>query len=230
MAKIQERLDMLQPYVIGIRYVEGVAFIDAILKEGWSVPKSNVISKHVDEQQPTYHLFYSEKEGIGIDELLDYVEKIINLNIERQLKQDFLKVKVDELKALFVKTPLIELKTLKFVLGKNNLIPDLTDGEDDLDISIDDPINDSIDEKNGEQPIHQEPIPQEQINQQPINHEVKINNKIRPNQSQQKNGIELPPKGKIELEIHDLPPEMTQGPCNCGPDEFCPKCMDEKGM
>jgi hypothetical protein len=42
--------------------------------------------------------------------------------------------------------------------------------------------------------------------------------------------VELPPKSKIELEVHDLPSEMTEGTCNCGSDEACPKCIDSKGL
>ena len=45
MSKIQERLNTLRPYVIGIRYVQGIQLVDAILKEGWTVPESQLIQK-----------------------------------------------------------------------------------------------------------------------------------------------------------------------------------------
>ena len=45
------------------------------------------------------------------------------------------------------------------------------------------------------------------------------------------NNIELPPKGNsIEVEVYELPEEMKEGECDCGPNEACPKCMDKKDL
>ena len=45
MSKIQEMLDSLQPYVVGIRYLNGIQIVDAVFKEGWNIPNSDVIKK-----------------------------------------------------------------------------------------------------------------------------------------------------------------------------------------
>ena len=87
MSQIQKRLNDLQPYVAGIRFVQSVAVVDVVFKEGWNIPESKTVHKEQSEQDPNYYLFYSEKEGIGFDELLDYVEGIIKINIEREVKQ-----------------------------------------------------------------------------------------------------------------------------------------------
>ena len=81
MSKIQERLNALRPYVIGIRYLQGIQLVDAILKEGWTVPNSQVIQKEKVDGEENYYMFFSENDDIDFDDLLDYVQEIINLNI-----------------------------------------------------------------------------------------------------------------------------------------------------
>lgn len=225
MSKIQNKLESLQPYVIGIRYIEGIPFIDVIFKEGWNVPKSEIIKRHINEENQNHYIFFSEKEGIGIDELLDFAEKIIGLNIEREKKHELLKLKVKELQKIFVDNSLSKLKTIKFTFGEEQLIPDIMESDNGLDIM------DEIEEQPEPEPEYKpiatpkvgeipEIIEAEDITPQPKT-KLKINDKPR---------VELPPKGKIEVEVHELPKNMTEGPCKCGPDEYCPKCMDEKGL
>ena len=72
MSKIQERLNALRPYVIGIRYLQGIQLVDAILKEGWTVPNSQVIQKEKVDGEENYYMFFSENDDIDIDDLLDY--------------------------------------------------------------------------------------------------------------------------------------------------------------
>jgi hypothetical protein len=214
MSQIQKRLNDLQPYVAGIRFIQGVPVVDVVFKEGWNIPDSKTVFKEVSEKDPNYYLFYTEKEGVGFDELLDYVEGIININIEREVKQELLKVKVKELQIVFRENPLEKLKTLKFVLGKENLVPDLMSEDFSVDLGI-------------TQPVKSEPLQSNDTN--------KIEQDRAPIKNRPKkpglNEIELPPKnGKVELEVHELPSEMTEGDCNCGENEACPKCMDRKGL
>jgi hypothetical protein len=54
MSKIQERLNLLRPYVIGIRYLEGIQLVDAVLKEGWTVPESQLIQKQKVDGEENY--------------------------------------------------------------------------------------------------------------------------------------------------------------------------------
>ena len=134
MSKIQETLDSLQPYVIGIRYLEGVPLVDVVFKEGWSVPEDKTIQQMKGNDNINYYMLYSEVKGVGLDELLAYVDKTIKLNIEREKKHELLKIKVDELKDIFKKHSLNKLKTLKFKFNEEDLVPNLGD----FDLTIDD--------------------------------------------------------------------------------------------
>ena len=74
MSNIQKTLDALQPYVIGIRYLEGTAVVDAVFKEGWTVLDDPNIKKIKGNEELNYFMFYSEAPNIGLDELLNYVK------------------------------------------------------------------------------------------------------------------------------------------------------------
>ena len=58
MSNIQSRLDSLQPYVIGIRYFEGLPIADVILKENWNIPESDIILKTKGDEKLNYWVFY----------------------------------------------------------------------------------------------------------------------------------------------------------------------------
>jgi hypothetical protein len=225
MSTIQDKLNKLKPYVVGIRYAEDILVVEAVFKAEWVTPTSNIIKSAPIEEGGNHLVIYSQAEGIGVDELLDYVESIIKINTEREQKHEYLKTKVKELQILFSKNSLNKLKTLKFVLGSESFITDNMEPEDILNQI--EPVDNipSTDTENVNEPEIKSIIEVEDIThkiEEPIQTTKKIGNKPI---------VELPPKGKkIEVEIHELPVEMTTGPCNCGPDEYCPKCMDGKGM
>jgi hypothetical protein len=134
MSSIQKTLDSLQPYVIGIRYLEGLPLVDTVFKEGWTVPDDQSITKVKGDEGMNYYMIYSEKKGVGIDELLSFVDKTIKLNLEREKKHELLRVKVEELKRLFKDNSLANLSRLKFTLSEADIIPSLGD----FDLNIDD--------------------------------------------------------------------------------------------
>ena len=136
MSNIQKTLDSLQPYVIGIRYLEGTPLVDAVFKEGWTVPEDSKVKKVKGNDEMNYFMLFSEIEGIGLDELLAYVKKTIDINVEREKKHDLLREKVNELKEVFKKNSLDKLKRLKFTFNEEDLVPKLNDF--DVDIDIDD--------------------------------------------------------------------------------------------
>jgi hypothetical protein len=117
MANIQKTLDSLQPHVIGIRYLNGNPLIDVVLKENWVVTTEPHIKKIKGNDDVNYYMFFSEIPEIGVDELLDSVKKTIDLNVERENKQELLKVKFNELKKLFRENNLDRLRQLKFVFN-----------------------------------------------------------------------------------------------------------------
>ncbi len=134
MSNIQKTLDSLQPYVIGIRYLEGTPLVDAVFKEGWMVPDDTKIKKIKGNDEMNYYMLFSEVSGIGLDELLAYVKKTIDINVEREKKHELLREKVNELKELFKKHNLDKLKRLKFSFSEEDLVPKLNDFDVDVDI------------------------------------------------------------------------------------------------
>lgn len=216
MSKIQERLNELRPYVVGIRYLQGIQLVDAVLKEGWAVPESQVIQRERVDGDENYYMFFSENEDIDIDDLLDYVQEIINLNIEREKKYELLKSKVAELQKIFKDNTLSKLQKLKFTFSEPDIIPSLIDMD-----KIDSDINLSK-ESIIEEPKVEETKPQVNIkpesNKSGKNGETHTMNKV--------NDIELPPKPgeKIELVEFNEPTVV----CKCGPNEICPICEEEE--
>lgn len=133
MSNIQKTLDSLQPYVIGIRYLEGTPLVDAVFKEGWTVPEDPKVKKVKGNDEMNYFMLFSEIEEIGLDELLAYVKKTIDINVEREKKHDLLREKVNELKEVFKKNSLDKLKRLKFTFNEEDLVPKLNDFDIDID-------------------------------------------------------------------------------------------------
>jgi hypothetical protein len=117
MAQLQDKLESLQPYVIGIRYLQGVAVVDAEFNPEWVLPETSAITKHKINDE-NHYIILSEVKGYGLDELLTYVESTIKLNKDREEKQVLYKSKVNELKKLFTKHSIAELRNCKFTVDQ----------------------------------------------------------------------------------------------------------------
>lgn len=230
---IQEKLDSLQPYITGIRYIQGLQLVDAVFKDGWIIPDSDTVKKEKVEEN--YYMFYSDVNGVTIDTLLDYVKGIIDINIERENKHEFLKEKVVELQTLFKNNSLTKLKTLKFIFEEFELTPTLLEFDE---VKSTETTQDSIkeetyiDEYDDEDEEEKKARLMEEENfrqQQEMLHEKFNNGKNRKNKMVA--NVELPPRNKkIEVEVYDIPEEFKQGECDCGPEQACAKCMDKKDL
>jgi len=198
--KIQDKLNSLRPYVIGIRYVQNLQIVDAVFKKNWLVNESKKVKKEIVDASQNYYMFYSEDTNITVDELLDHVEHVIDLNVEREKKQELLKQKVKELQKLFKDNPLSKLEKLNISF----LEPELLD--DDIDIVIDDDIlkpTNVIESENNE-------LEKKTINIKNVNGQK----------------VELPPREKkLEVEEFKEPPNIV---CKCKPEDICPVCEEEK--
>lgn len=250
---IQKTLDSLQPYVIGIRYLDGIPLVDVVFKEGWNVPEDAKIKKVKGNDDMNYFMLLSEIPGIGLDELLIFVDKTIKLNIEREKKHDLLKVKFNELKELFKKTSLDKLKNLKFTFSEEDLVPTLTEFDMDgfEEESIPQPTEKLIPEeysiydeyeevKTTETPIQYTPYLDENGNKIELSEDemellaeearAEQNKKFLEDKKKKTdsrkiaNKVELPPKRKPVLETTI----DYNSDCECGPDEYCNKCIDSK--
>jgi hypothetical protein len=236
MSNIQKTLDALQPYVIGIRYLDGLPVVDAVFKDGWTVPDSDIIKKVKGDEGLNYYMIFSEKDGIGLDELLNYVDITIKANVERENKHELLKEKVNELKEVFKKTSLEKLKRLKYCFDDENLVPDLND------FNLDEPI---IPEKEIETPVdsliendnlkeNKEEYSMTDEDAEILEEEMRAENFRKMQEARKINGqmqkisqkIELPPKNKHSEEL--VP--VLAGQCECGPDEACSICIENKDL
>jgi hypothetical protein len=129
MSNINKRVKELEPHVLSIRFTNNITVIDCAFKDGWAMPKSDVVGSETTAEKPNYYMLYPLNEDVGIDEMLDYVNYIIKVNIEREMKIQLLQVKINELKTLFTKSSLEKCKTITFQF------------KTDLNTNVDETIN-----------------------------------------------------------------------------------------
>ena len=205
MGNIQERLDSLQPHITGIRYVKGVQVVDAAFKDGWTIPESDVIKKSLVEEEGNYYVFYTEKGGVTFDDLLEYIEGIISINIERERKNELFKTKVKELQAIFKSNTLSKLKLFKFKFDEPDLMTSLNNINIDSDNVVKEEETTTVEVK-------------EEIKEEIITKNTSTTKKVK-NQE-----IELPLK-KEKIEVQEFKePNIV---CKCGRDELCMVCEEK---
>lgn len=246
MSSIEKTLDSLQPYVIGIRYLKGTPIVDVVYKEGWVIIETKNITKVKGDESMNYYMIYSEVDGIGLDDLLVDVRKTITYNIDREKKHDLLRVKINELKEIFKRTPLTKLVNLSFSFKEDDLIPSLNDFDLDINEEI---IQEDVENHVDELPVEEKLAPSFEVqtnfvdeNNQPIKiteEDVElIEEEIRAKKNLEflakKNGKQLTGAiAKIELPPRVVKAETVgagdfESDCECGPDEACSKCIDKK--
>jgi hypothetical protein len=244
---IQEQLDSLQPFIIGIRYLKGYPVIDVVLRDGWTLPTEDNIITLKGNDEVNYYMIYSETNGIGVDELLLFVKKTITLNLNREKKQELFHTKVDELKLIFKQNTLDELLKLKFVFDKaddysvaDRYTIDLDETPIETPISevLTDPDYDVLNQQS--QPIIDSqyldkngiPIELTEDELELIEEEERGKRNLLVTKAKKKTAtikniskVELPPKKltSVPLNERDYEPD-----CNCGPEEACEKCIENK--
>jgi len=251
MKTFQEKLESFQPYLISIRYIEGVPVVDVIIKEGWTLPEDSTIKKvKGTDETINYYMLFSETPNVGLDEILAYLDRTIKLNIDKEKKHDLLRLKVNELKELFNKNNLTKLSRLKFTFGDEELVPSIDD------LNIDDNTQPRLSNNIIKSPVTQqkeeiyqeELIPSKEVSfidekgespeltdedREIMEEEARAerNRKILETKKQNNSvksiakKVELPPKRKIEMALSERDEEPD---CLCGPEEACSKCLDTK--
>jgi hypothetical protein len=101
----------------------------------WKLPKKYVPEDRVLEQEskiPNNRLFsfVSNIDEASIETTSNNITNIINYNLEREEKERLFQVKVEELKTLFEKNSLKNLKSLNFEIKPNKI--ELIDNEEEL--------------------------------------------------------------------------------------------------
>ena len=111
----------LLPYIQSVRKIEKYLSFDISFPTSWKLPKKYVEEDKVMEQNSkidNYRLFsfVSEITEDGIEKVSQNIQNIIKYNLEREEKEALFNNKVDELKLIFEKQNLKNLKNLKFDL------------------------------------------------------------------------------------------------------------------
>lgn len=217
---IQNKLDSLQPYVIGIRFIDSMPVVDVVFKNEWLLPDSDLIKKIKGDETLNYYMLISERKEVGLDDLLEYVDITIKLNIEREKKHDLLKVKINELKEVFKKNSLEKLKTLNFTFG-DDLTPSITDIDDSVE-SI--PQEEEKEVKMGFISTSEAELTDEE--KEILEEEKRAENFLKMKQTQKINN-------KTKVDLPSVKEEHQQinaySDCSCGENEACDKCIDKKG-
>lgn len=113
-----KEIENITDYIISIRKLEKYFSFDVNFPSTWSILKS-----HVDETKTVFtknenkgkHVsFVSELDELSITETIDRINNIVKYNKEKEEKERLFQEKVNELKSIFEKESLEELKNLKF--------------------------------------------------------------------------------------------------------------------
>ena len=110
-------------YLLQIRKIENYLMFDMLFPMTWKVPKKYIIEdKFLNQGQQDDNKillsFISDFQQKELDLIVKNIIGIINYNIEREEKERLLQVKINELKTIFDKQSLDNLKELKFDITK----------------------------------------------------------------------------------------------------------------
>ena len=126
----------LFPYLQSVRKIEKYLSFDVAFPLSWRLPKKYVEEDKLMEQESKlpdhrFFSFVSEINEEGVEKTTQNLQNIIKYNLEREEKDKLFQNKVDELKNIFEKQNLSNLKSLKFNI-KNPKI-ELEDNEEKLE-------------------------------------------------------------------------------------------------
>jgi len=124
----------LFPYLQSIRRLEDYLSFDVSFPKTWKLPKKFVPEDSVLEQEskiPNNRLFsfVSNIDEASIETTSNNITNIIKYNLEREEKEKLFQIKVEELKTLFEKNSLKNLKSLTFEIKPNKI--ELIDNEEE---------------------------------------------------------------------------------------------------
>jgi len=115
---LYKEIEHIVDYCSSIRKLKTYLSFDMIFPSNW-----NVLKSHVDETKTVFNKsddkgknisFVSEINEEAISDTISKIETVINYNKEKEEKERLFKEKVNELKNLFEKGGLEDLKNLKF--------------------------------------------------------------------------------------------------------------------
>ena len=131
---LYKEFSALLPYLQSVRKLQNYLSFDVSFPLSWKLPKKYIEEDKVMEQEAKIKdnrlfSFVSEITEDGIEKITQNIQNIIKYNLEREEKETLFKNKVDELKVIFEKQNLRNLKNLKFDL-LNSINIDLDDEQE----------------------------------------------------------------------------------------------------
>jgi hypothetical protein len=132
---LYKEFSTLFPYLQSVRKLQNFLSFDVMFSTTWKLPKKYVDEEKVMEQESkTANMrlfsFVSEIDEQSIEKVSTNIQSIINYNLEREEKDQLFQEKVNELKTLFEKQSLKNLKQLKFEFKQTKI--ELEDNVDEI--------------------------------------------------------------------------------------------------
>jgi hypothetical protein len=133
---LYKEFSILFPYLQSVRKLQTYLSFDVSFPNTWKLPKKYVDESKVMEQTGTItnerlFSFVSEITEDNVEKVSNNIQNIIKYNLEREEKEKLFDSKVNELKMIFEKQNLSNLKSLHFDIKKNKL--ELVDNEEEID-------------------------------------------------------------------------------------------------
>lgn len=133
---LYKEFSSLFPYLQSVRKLKNYLSFDVSFPESWKLPKKYVEEDKILQQESPIQgeklfSFVSEFNEQEVEKIVGNVKSIINYNLEREEKERLFQSKVDELKNVFEKQTLTNLKNLKFDIKSTKTL-ELEENEDEL--------------------------------------------------------------------------------------------------
>jgi hypothetical protein len=133
---LYKEFSILFPYLQSVRKIKTYLTFDVSFPNTWKLPKKFVNEEKVMEQTTTIpnerlFSFVSEITEEDVEKASGNIQNIIKYNLEREEKEKLFDSKVNELKMIFEKQNLSNLKSLHFDIKKSKI--ELVDNEEEID-------------------------------------------------------------------------------------------------
>jgi hypothetical protein len=132
---LYKEFSTLLPYIQSVRKIKNYLSFDVSFPKTWKLPKKYVQEDKVIEQNSTVpeerlFCFISELTEDSIENTSSNLQSIIKYNLEKEEKEKLFESKVTELKEIFDKQNLKNLKSLKFDIKSTKI--ELEDNEEEV--------------------------------------------------------------------------------------------------
>lgn len=118
---IFKEINPLIEYFNQMRKLENYMVFDMIFPKTWKIPKKFIVEdkflNNGQDENSIFLSFISEYDEVEINKIQQNILGIVNYNLEREEKERLLETKISELKNIFDKESLDNLKKLKLQLN-----------------------------------------------------------------------------------------------------------------